>query len=357
MSREHAASRDGPVDGPPAEGPLSAARIADAFARWGRSVDRTAASRGMTRREFLEHLGAGAAGVAAAGLAGRAAAEAPPRSRVVVVTHPEVLLRQYRANPPLVRQMVDRALAELLGAATEADAWKQIGRADDLVAIKHNSIGWPTLHSHTEINDAVAAQLAAHARVKPDRILAVDRMLPPPYHELSEPFTLPTRSLQTRLRRLYTDHATAIVNVSVLKAHADQGLSAALKNHLGSVNNPAAYHYWEPDRMPRSLPELNALAPLRTKTRLCIVDALRPLYAGGPIDDPEHRWDYRGLIVGTDPVAVTAVGLRILEAKRAEVRGKEWPMAAARQMVAYGQELGLGQADPARIELLEVKMG
>jgi hypothetical protein len=375
-------------------GHLSLAEIAADFARREARLARRARAAGLSRREFLQVLAAGAAAAGAATL--RAAESTPPpssppqerrdsappsppaapafaeasadrpaagsekqvsRSRVVVVTHPEVILKEYHVNPAVIRQMLDRALMELTGANTETEAWKQIGRADDFVAVKHNSIGRPTLHSHTEINDAVAAQLAAAAQVKPDRILAVDRMLPPPYNELSDPFTLPSRKLQTRLRRLYTDQATAIVNVSVLKAHFSEGLSAAIKNHLGSINNPAAYHGWEPDRMPRSIPELNALPPIRTKTRLAIIDAIRPLFDGGPVDDPQYRWDYRGLIVSTDPVAAEAVGLRILEASRAEFRKKDWPMMAARLMLAHAQEIGLGNAAPDRIDLVEAKMG
>jgi uncharacterized protein (DUF362 family) len=200
-------------------------------------------------------------------------------------------------------------------------------------------------------------RLTGTGGVDPKHFLAVDRRLPEPYDELSEPFTLPSRNLTTRLRRLYTEAATAVVNVSVLKTHFGDGLSAALKNHLGSVNNPAAYHGWEPDRMPRSLPELNALPPLRTKTRLVVIDALRPLYARGPFDDPDYRWDFRGLVVATDPVAADAVGVRILEAQRAKVRGQGWPVPAARAMVAWGQAIGLGNADPDRIDRVEIDMG
>jgi hypothetical protein len=352
-------------------GHLSLGDIAADFARREAAVGRCARAAGLSRREFLQML---AAGAAAAGAATLCAAESTPasppaapaagsekqvaaRSRVVVVTHPEVIIKDYRVNLAVIRQMLDRAIVELSGAKTETEAWQKIGQADDFVAIKHNSIGAPTLHSHTEINDAVAAQLAAAAKVKPDRILAVDRMLPPPYNELSAPFTLPSRNLETRLRRLYTDQATAIINVSVLKAHCSEGLSAATKNHLGSVNNPAAYHGWEPDRMPLSIPELNALPPLRTKTRLVIIDAVRPLFAGGPVDDPQYRWDYRGLVVSADPVAAEAVGLRILEAKRAEFRKRDWPMTAARLMLAHAQEIGLGNAASDRIDLIEAKMG
>ena len=340
------------------EGHLTLREICADFSRHEASIRRRAADHGLSRRDFLQMLSAGA--VAATGLAsfavrGARAADAA-RSRVVVVTHPEVILREYRVNPPVVRQMLDRALVELSGAQDEKAAWQTVGRDDDFVAVKHNSMGAPTLHSHTEIHDAVAAQLAAQVGVKPERIVVVDRVVPEPYGEFSEPFTLPSNGLQTRLRRLYTDHATAIVNVSVLKSHSGEGVSAALKNHLGSVNNPAAFHWWQPERLPRNLPELNALDPLRQKTRLCIVDAIRPLFAGGPADNEQYRWDFRSLIVGTDPVAVTAVGIRILEAKRKESVGKDWPMTAARQMVAYAQKIGLGNADADRIDRLDVDM-
>jgi hypothetical protein len=343
---------------PGLEGHLSLSEIVADFTRRKTCLARRAARSGMTRREFLEFLAAGTALAAVASSVGPLrAAEGPSRSRVVVVTHPEVVLKGYRANPAVLRQMLDRALMELSGARTEGDAWRAFSRADDVVAIKHNSMGRPTLNTHTEINSVFSEQMTAFAGVSPARIFVVDRQIPEPYNEFSDPFTLPSRQLQTRLRRLYTDHATAIFNVSVLKAHFDDGISTALKNHLGSVNNPAVYHGWEPEGLPRSLPELNALGPIRTKTRLCVIDAIRPLYAGGPGDNSDYRWDYGGLIVGTDPVAVTAVGMRLLETKRAEVHGKEWPMTAAREMVAYAQQIGLGNADAGRIDLVEAKMG
>lgn len=346
-------------------GHLSLAGICEAFAREEAALRARARALGLSRREFLQALAAGAAAAAlapAVGSAARAAESGPPaalpaKSRVVVVTHPEVIIKEYKVNPPIVKQMVDRALAELTGAKTEAEAWRKIGREDDFVAVKYNTMEFPTLHSHTEINDAVSAQLVAAVKVKAENILAVDRKIPAPYNELSDLFTLPSNKLETRLRRLYTEKATAIVNVSVLKAHFGEGLSAALKNHLGSVNNPSEYHGWQPGRMPRNLAELNALAPIRTKTRLCIVDAIRPLYAGGPADDEQYRWEYRALIVGTDPVAVSAVGLRILEAKREAALGKPWPMTAAHEMLAFAQKIGLGAADLDRIDLVEAKMG
>jgi len=367
-----------------AEGQRSVAEMMADFAARDRRLRRAARGAGLSRREFLAAMAAAcSAGSVTASAAARALgaapaaptetpgptpaappaavpAEAPPplkKSRVVVVTHPEVIIKGYTVNPPIIRQMMDRAVGELTGKRTEAEAWKAVAHEGDFVAIKYNTMHGPTLHSHTEINDAITARLTEMGRVDSTRVLAVDRVLPEPYDELSDPFTLPSRGLETRLRRLYTDHATAIINVSVLKTHFGEGISAALKNHLGSVNNPAAYHGWEVGRMPRSLPELNALEPIRSKTRLVVIDAIRPLFAGGPVDVPRYRWDYRGLIVATDPVAATAVGLRILEQRRAEVRGQPWPMTPARAMVAWGQKIGLGAADADRLDLVEVAMG
>jgi len=364
------------VRGGAGSGQWSPAAMGADFARRRARLGRRAAAEGLSRREFLASL---AAATAATGVTGAAAARAlaadapetsapagepapadaaaPQKSRVVVVTHPEVIIKDYQVNLPIVRAMLDRAVVELTGRRTEAAAWTDVAREGDFVAVKHNRMHAPTLHSHTEINTVLTERLTETVGVDPKRFLAVDRRLPEPYDDLSEPFTLPSRNLATRLRRLYTEAATAVVNVSVLKAHFGDGLSAALKNHLGSVNNPSAYHGWEADRMPRSLPELNALPPLRTKTRLVVVDAIRPLYAGGPFDDPKYRWDFRGLVVATDPVSADAVGLRILEARRAKARGKAWPMNAARAMVDWGQTIGLGAADPARIDSVEIDMG
>ena len=375
----------GPRPLTPAAGQWSAEAMQADFLRREADLRRRARAAGLSRREFLAFLAAGAAASAAAQVstAGQAAEEPaaatreaaagaekaalpaatagdpPARSRVVVVTHPEVLIRDYQVNLPVVRAMLDRALMELTGRRTETLAWADVAREGDFVAIKHNTMHAPTLHSHPEITTAVTQRLtgdAGDAGVAPDRVLAVDRLLPEPYDEFSDPFTLPSRGLRTRLRRLYTDAATAVVNVSVLKTHFGEGLSSALKNHLGSVNNPAAFHGWEPDRMPRSLPELAALPPLLSKTRLVVVDAVRPLFAAGPFDHPDYRWTYDGLIVATDPVAADAVGLRLLEARRAEARGKPWPMTAARAMVAWGQAIGLGNADTDRIDRVEVSM-
>ena len=94
------------------------------------------------------------------------------------------------------------------------------------------------------------------------------------------------------------------------------------------------------------------------KTRLNILVMLSPLFHGkGPHHfHAEYTWNYNGLIVGFDPVAVDATGLRILEAKRREHFGKEEPFTTpVTHLEVAEKKYQLGYADPAKIDV--VKLG
>ena len=99
----------------------------------------------ISRREFLRHGATAAAGLALSGSVMGAAgqlfaqdAPAPagdktgleaiklPKSRVVVITHPEAIIRDYLANRPLLEKMIEQALRELTGADSELKAWQQV---------------------------------------------------------------------------------------------------------------------------------------------------------------------------------------------------------------------------------------
>lgn len=41
----------------------------------------------------------------------------------------------------------------------------------------------------------------------------------------------------------------------------------------------------------------------------------------------KYKWTYNGLIVGTDPVAVETVCLRIIKGKRRSLPGEPWPLS------------------------------
>ncbi|MDD4052357.1 MAG: DUF362 domain-containing protein [candidate division Zixibacteria bacterium] len=153
----------------------------------------------------------------------------------------------------------------------------------------------------------------------------------------------------SRVTRILTDMADHSVNMPILKDHSIAGLSAGMKNMYGAVSNPNKYHG---DNCSPYAADVNNLAPIRTKHRLTIIDAIRVQYDNGPGFDPEHLYDYGGLILSVDPVAADRVGLEILEHVRA--RNKRPSLAEAGREVKYlaaAEKIGLGTADMSRIEL------
>ncbi len=101
--------------------------------------------------------------------------------------------------------------------------------------------------------------------------------------------------------------------------------------------------------------EINAIPVIREKQRLVLFDALLGVYNGGPRWPRRYIWPYGGILVGTDPVAMDAVALLILDEKRrAEGMGSLIGRAGS---VNAAAALGLGTADRDQIDLIEVTLG
>ena len=87
--------------------------------------------------------------------------------------------------------------------------------------------------------------------------------------------------------------------------------------------NPSNYHQSNSAK----LGEIWNLPFVKGKTKLVLVDSLYPLCNKGPQADPRYQWAYKGLIAGTDPVAVETVCLNIINKKREAIKGKIWPLS------------------------------
>ena len=282
----------------------------------------------MTRRDFLKQTGA-AALVATAGLPLAARAGERATARVVLVRHEGVLDGSGALNPKVLERMLDEAMVTLTGADNAAGAWRGIVTASDVVGIKTNV--WKNLRTPTELEGAMRMRLV-DAGVKEANIAIDDRGV------LSNP--------------IFT-RATVLINARPMRAHAWSGVGGCLKNYIMFSPSPPDYH-------PDSCVDLGALWNLpavKGKTRLNVLVMLTPqFHCLAPHHfDKEFVWPYHGMIVGTDPVAVDAVGLSIIEAKRRLYFKDDSPMRPpAKHIRAAEEKHGVGVADLSRIEIIRV---
>ncbi len=280
----------------------------------------------ITRRDLLK---ATLGGVAAA--SGLSAAEAPQkatRSKVVLVRHPDVLDKQGRINEKVLQQMLDDAVTTLVGVKDPVEAWRKLVKPTDLVGIKTNV--WSFLPTPPEVEAAIK-QRVIDAGVKPENVLINDRQA----HTVLAP-------------------CTALINVRPLRTHWWSGIGGCIKNLIMFVTNPSDYH----TDACSPLGSIWHLPTVKGKVRLNILLALTPLFHGrGPHHyDPRYVWPYKGIFVSFDPVAIDAMGLRLIQAKRLQHFGKEIALETPpKHIVVADQRYKLGVSDPKRIQL--VKLG
>jgi hypothetical protein len=307
--------------------------------------------RKLSRRDFLASAtGAAIAGAIGTGCEGGCSAQAKPpatpepertaaepevegstrRSKVVLVRDQKVLQAGRQVDGAVLARMFDDAVTELLEEPDPTAAWARLVNADDAVGVKSNV--WRYLRTPEELEQAIVDRVAAQG-VDTDKIGVDDRGV---------------------LRNPKFDSTTALINVRPMRTHHWSGVGSCIKNYIMFSPEPASWH----DDSCADLAGIWDLPAVKGKTRLNVLVMLTPLFHGkGPHHyNSSYTWEYGGLIVGRDPVAVDAVGVRILSAKRAEHFGDEQPFAVPPKHIEVAEKkFGLGVADPDRIDL--VKLG
>jgi uncharacterized protein (DUF362 family) len=161
-------------------------------------------------------------------------------------------------------------------------------------------------------------------------------------------------SSASRLSRVLTSQVDGVINLPVLKQHMLAGMTGALKNNFGCIHNPNKMHV---DGCDPYVAEVNAIPAIRDKQRLVVMDALRPVVDNGPSYQPGMGEVANAMLFGTDLVAVDTIGLGILETLR---RKRDLPPLAkvglAPAYLATAARMGLGVADRARIDLVEIEV-
>jgi hypothetical protein len=147
--------------------------------------------------------------------------------------------------------------------------------------------------------------------------------------------------------------ATALVNTRPVRTHHWAGVGTLIKNYIQFVPKPADYH-------PNGCAELGqiwTLPVVKGKTRLNVLVALTPQFYGrGPsYFDKRYVWPYRGILIGTDPVAVDTIGAELLRLKRIATFGEDRPLDVAPIHIAQAdKKYHLGISDISRIQIVKI---
>ena len=283
----------------------------------------------ITRRDFIRGT-AGAALATALGVGAASEARAEKTSKVVLIRDARALNEKGEIQAEKIQEMLDEAVMALLEEKDPVQAWRRLIKASDVVGIKSNS--WGRLPTPPELEDAIKRRTLDVG--VPEKNIAID-----------------DRGV---LRNPLFKNSTALINVRPLRTHHWSGVGTCLKNYIMFVPDPSSYH----DGGCSSLGKIWTYPLVKGKTRLNILSALTPQFYGRGANffDRRYVWAYKGLIVGTDPVAVDAIGAHLLQAKRTAHFGDDRPLDVPPVHIeAAEKKYGLGVSDLNRIRL--VKLG
>ncbi|MGC9472372.1 MAG: DUF362 domain-containing protein [Bacteroidales bacterium] len=251
------------------------------------------------------------------------------RSKVVLIRDPHAVKENGDTDGEVINRMLDEAMVELTGRSTVHEAWSVILRPVDVLGIKTNV--WARLRTPVELEQGIRRH-AMEIGIKEEDICILDRGV------INDPVF---------------KRATALINVRPMRTHSWSGVGTLIKNYIMFTSRPSDLH---PDSC-ADLAETWFYPQVKGKTRLNILVMLTPLFHGvGPHHfNREYTWNYGGLLVGFDPVAVDAIGVRIIQAKRREYFGEDRPInPPPKHIMVADTKFGLGTADPARIELVRL---
>jgi len=282
------------------------------------------------RREFLRGM-AGITLAAATGLNLDISPREGPQytTRVVLVRDASAMDKKGKVDQTVIARMLDDAVIALFDEKKAATVWRRLLNPKDVVGIKSNV--WHYLPTPPEIEQVLKARIT-EAGVSEKNISIRDRGI---------------------LKDAIFEKATALINVRPLRTHHWSGVGGCLKNYIQFVPTLWEYH----DEYCTPLGSIWNLPLVKGKTRLNILVVLQPLFHGiGPHHyDRSYTWNYCGILVGTDPVAVDTIGLRLIEAKRREFFKEERPLTPpALHIVRADKKHGVGTSDPDKIELIKL---
>jgi hypothetical protein len=263
--------------------------------------------------------------------------------------------------------MLDAGIANLTGIESADDAWQALFRPDEKIAIKVNACpdNGCEVFTHVPLVDVVTQRLQ-EAGVPAEQITIFDRYsidLETAGYSINqggqgiqcygtdrhytEGFSIVNRTVNLSDILMECD---ALINIPQVKVHPIGGLTFAMKNHYGSIDRPQIFH----EDLNVAVAELNALPPIKDRTRLIIGDALAPVRG-----DWRTTWPGDSILMSYDPISHDRYGLQILSEAMANddsIYGGGIGRGSG-VWLQNGADLGLGTNDPEEMEWVMLSLG
>lgn len=273
-------------------------------------------------------------------------------------------------NQNTIADMLDHGIQSITGQNSPDKAWNSLFFKNDIVALKVNCLGRQTGSTKPEVCYATAECLNKYVGIPLENIIVFDRTdieLEQAGYKINKsgkgiqvcatseyPAKFKMGHISTGISSIITS-CTALVNIPLLKTHRASLLTLNLKNHYGSIpkeivqDSSLKFHN---DGRFENIVRVNSLPPIKEKTRLCIADGIIAQYNEGPKGNPNFQWNFGGILVGTDPVAVDSIGLKIINDKRREKNLQPYKV----NYLQWAQEEGLGTNDINSINLIQKRI-
>ncbi len=299
----------------------------------------------------------------------------------------------FTPNRPAIEELTDQLVMAATGQKTVAAAWRSMVSPGDHIGIKIAVSGGREFSTHAPIVDAVLRGLNA-AGVPMSQVVIWDRTDPENagYETMAggatvrhvEPFTgydpkavatMPVvgkliwgdaafrprgpnplapinreqYSVDSHWSRLITG-LNKIINIPLMSSSEECGVAGCIYNvTVPNVDNWRRF-VDEPDFGDPYLCELYADPHAGPKVILNIMDGLIAQFGGGPDWQPNYSWTYSTILAGTDPVAIDATALRLLDQWRKDA--KLPPLTERARYLKTASTMGLGSYAEDQIELV-----
>jgi hypothetical protein len=321
-----------------------------------------------------------------------------PTPSTVYSVHDLDAITDYKTDPRVVHEMVNRLVLAATGQSDVGKAWASLVSPNDRIGIKICAEGGELFTTHHDVVNTIVDGLVAAGHPR-SSIIVWDRSLGgikdagyrpgidgyqlkavaprdgyDPKAILSAPLIgklvwgdLDYRSDKGKMpilsdtentsnlshfSKIISTEVTKIINVPVMSSSEMHGIAGCLYNAtIPNIDNWRRFA--QGSRFgAESLAEIYSNPIIAKKVVFNLMDGLVAQYAGGPQSQPNYATHHATLYASKDPVALDATALRRLEQWRARASLPGIGPTAA--YVGFASQLGLGNSAPNRIEVINI---